>query len=108
MKPYKIVLFIFVCFISLAILGSVFPKEGLHVGSMTLRFPSPSSVISQEKETSIDVDQTIHDLQKRQSLQSIQSTIDSLRYYKNYVYNDITRICFPNNNYKFFDKLLKP
>lgn len=107
MKPYKIVLFIFVCFISLAILGSVFPKEGLHVGSMTLRFPSPSSVISQEKETNIDVDQTIHDLQKRQSLQSIQSTIDSLRYYKNYVYNDITRICFPNNNYKFFDKLFE-
>ncbi len=107
MKPYKILLFIFMCFVSLAILGSVFPREGVQLGNLVLRFPLPTSIVSQEKENNIDLDETVHNLQEKQNLQTIKSTIDSLKYYKDYVYNDITRIHFPHNNYKFFDKLFE-
>ncbi|OQA86441.1 MAG: hypothetical protein BWY27_01152 [Bacteroidetes bacterium ADurb.Bin234] len=105
MKPYKVLIFIFLCFFVLAVLGSLFPPDGLKIGQITLRFPSPAAVFATSDETSLNVDKSVHDLQQKKNMQAIQSTVDSLKYYKNYVRNDVTRLYFPGNNYKYFDKL---
>ena len=105
MKPYKILIFILLCFSFLAILGMIFPPEGVTVGNIILRFPSPSSVLATSDEDVLDVDKSVRDLQQKKNLQAIQSTIDSLKYYKNFVNNDVTRIHFPQNDYKYFDRL---
>lgn len=105
MKPYKILIFILSSFFLLAILGAVFPSEGIKVGSIHLRFPSPTDIITIEDELFLDVDENIHEMQSKSNMQDVQTTVDSLRYYKNYVQNDVTRLYFPNDNYKFFDRL---
>jgi len=51
----------------------------------------------------MDLDKDLNDLQQKFNLKKIQSTIDSLKYYKKFVLSDTTRIYFPNNNYKYFD-----
>ncbi|MDD3281423.1 MAG: GDSL-type esterase/lipase family protein [Bacteroidales bacterium] len=105
MKPYKILIFILLTFFLLALLGSFFPSEGIKIGNACLRFPSPASVIRASNEEVLDVDKNMHELQQKKNLQAIQSTADSLKYYKQFVKNDVTRIYFPQNNYRFFDRL---
>lgn len=105
MRPYKVLLFIFLCFIVLAVIGSVFPPEGIALGNITLRFPAPAAVIVSTEDELLNVDKSVHDLQQKKKLQAIQSTVDSLKYYKQYVKHDVTRIYFPNNDYTFYDKL---
>ena len=105
MKPYKILIFILSSFFLLAVLGFVFPSEGLKVGSVHLRFPSINEIVAVDDEVFLDVDKNIHEMQSKSDMQDVQTTIDSLRYYKNYVRSDVTRLHFPNANYKFFDRL---
>ncbi|MBP7102008.1 MAG: hypothetical protein KBA86_02050 [Bacteroidales bacterium] len=105
MKPYKILIFILLAFFLLALLGSFFPSEGIKIGNICLRFPSPASVIRVSTEEVLDVDKSVYELQQKNNLKAIQSTVDSLKYYKYFVINDVTRIHFPHNNYKFFDRL---
>lgn len=105
MKPYKILIFILLCFVFLAILGFCFPQQGIRIGDITLRFPSPAVVLTPSTEKKIDLDKELNELQQKINLKDIQSTVDSLKYYKNFVLSDNTRIYFPNNNYKFFDSL---
>jgi hypothetical protein len=92
-------------FFLLAVLEVLFPPDVLKTSQITLRFPSPAAVFATSDEETLNVDKSVHDLQQKKNMQAIQSTIDSLKYYKNYVRNDVTRLYFPGNNYKYFDKL---
>lgn len=51
---YKIALFIVACIAALAALCYFFPKEGVHVGSLELRFPTLSEVLGTPTEARLD------------------------------------------------------
>ncbi len=50
MKAHKIVIFIFTIIVLLAVIASIFPKEGITIGNIHLEFPAIGDVIGTTKE----------------------------------------------------------
>ena len=104
MKPYKILIFIVLSFSALGILGYIFPKNGVQMGEMALRFPSPSSIFTVEKSDNVDIEKNLEDLKEQTDISKMQSIADSLLFFREFVTNNKARLYFPNNDYTYFDK----
>ena len=104
MKPYKIVLFILLSFSFLGVLGIVFPKDGIKVGSVVFGFPSPSSIFEAKNETLIDIDENLDSLKKQAQITKMNSIVDSLLFFKDFVNHNMARFHFPDNDYTYWDK----
>ncbi|MBP5413449.1 MAG: hypothetical protein J6Y47_09390 [Bacteroidales bacterium] len=105
MKPYKILVFILLTFSALALLGMVFPKNGVNIGLCTLTFPTPGAIISDNKVEEMDIESNLEALNEQATMSHSATATDSLAFYRNYVRNNAARIYFPNNDYTYFDKL---
>ena len=103
MKPYKTLLFILLSFFVLGVLGAVFPKDGIKIGSVVLAFPSPSSIFETNEETLIDIEANLDSLKRQAQITQMNSIADSLLFYKDFVNNNMARFHFPNNDYKYWD-----
>ncbi|MDR1793258.1 MAG: GDSL-type esterase/lipase family protein [Bacteroidales bacterium] len=103
MKPYKILIFILLCFLLLGFTSFIFPQDGINFGKITIKAPLLSEVFSQ-KEADLDVDATLDSLKKQAEMQQFKSLMDSLLYYKEFIYGNVAHIYFPKNDYKFLDK----
>ncbi|MDR1878886.1 MAG: GDSL-type esterase/lipase family protein [Bacteroidales bacterium] len=104
-KPYKILIFILLTFSLLGLLGFVFPKEGVEIGTIVLSFPSPESVFTTEEDQTIDIEQTLATLKQQTDISRMRSLADSLLFYREFISQNTARFYFPNDNYLFFDKL---
>ena len=78
MRSFKIFLFIFATIALLVLICLFFPKEGVRVGGITLRFPSFEQIMTREEK--FDIDAFLSDEQRRQdSIARVMS--DSTNYY---------------------------
>ena len=104
MKTWQITLYIWICIACLAVIGIIFPPNGVKIGKINLTFIHPSEVIKVEKHNKIDVDEIYQ--QNIQYLQNLhlQSMQDSITALKNFALTHASRVYFPNNDYHYFDK----
>ncbi|MBO4282298.1 MAG: hypothetical protein J5873_03800 [Bacteroidales bacterium] len=106
MKPFQVLLYMCCAVCLLALLGALMPSEGVSVGAVNLRFPSPAEVVRESaKQEVIDVDSTIDRLRQGTQASGLRSVVDSLKFYKNFTTENVARIHFPNNDYTYFDPL---
>jgi lysophospholipase L1-like esterase len=106
MRPYKVLLFVLAAFTLLALAGMLMPAQGLTVGQLTLRFPSPSLLFEERaEEPQTSPDSTLAQLQRSSQMTGLRSMIDSLKFYRRFTTSDVSRIHFPDGDYTFFDSL---
>jgi lysophospholipase L1-like esterase len=105
MKPYKVLIFIVFVFFAAGLMGYVFPKEGIAIGSIVFHFPSPASIFTVEKEKELNIEQNLQDLKKQTDVSQMHSIADSLLFFREFVTANMARFYFPNNDYTFFDNL---
>ncbi len=106
MKPSAVLLFMSLVFAALGVVGYAIPKEGVRIGGVVLRFPSPSEMMSESEESAVvDVDSTLSRLRQSAQMGEVRSTLDSLKFYKKFFYGDNARIYFPDNDYTYWDSL---
>jgi lysophospholipase L1-like esterase len=103
MKPYKIFIFILLTFISLGILGFVFPKNGVTLGETVLLFPSPDEVFAVEETDYINIEENLETLKNQTAVSKMNSIIDSLIFFREFVNTNIARLHFPDNDYTYLD-----
>jgi lysophospholipase L1-like esterase len=104
MKPYKIFIFILLTFLALGILGFVFPDNGVTIGAIELRFPSPQAVFAVENDKAINIEENLEALKEQTDISKMHSIVDSLLFFREFVHTNIARLHFPNNDYMYFDK----
>ena len=95
----------FCAFALLALTGALMPAQGVTVGAVTLRFPSPFDWVDDTPADAEDVESRMARLQQGSDAVGLRSTFDSLKFYKRFTTKDVSRICFPNGDYTFFDSL---
>lgn len=106
MKPLKVLLFMVAAFALLALAGALMPAQGVTVGQVTLRFPSPAALMAEGADVAeVNPDSTMARLQQSSQIVGLRSTIDSLKFYKRFTTSDVSRIHFPDGDYTFFDSL---
>ena len=102
MRSLKIFLFILATIALLALICLFFPKEGVRVGGITLRFPSFEQIMTREEK--FDIDAFLSDEQRRQdSIARVMS--DSTNYYMAMLTDSSTRFYLPNDDSAFFDSM---
>ena len=106
MKPYKVLLFMLAAFALLALAGMLVPAQGVTIGRVTVRFPSPSDMLAENRDEPVtNPDSTLAQLQRSTRTVGLNSTIDSLKFYKRFTTSDVSRLHFPEGDYTFFDSL---
>ncbi len=105
MKPYKVLIFTILSFLLMALLGMVFPHDGVNIGIAELKFPSPASILADNSVEEVDIEGNLNALQSQTDVSQSQSIADSLVFYRDYVRNNVARIYFPHEDYTYFDKL---
>ncbi|MCQ2285447.1 MAG: GDSL-type esterase/lipase family protein [Bacteroidales bacterium] len=105
MKSYKTLLFILLVIAALTVIAFVFPKEGIRIGSLTLRFPSVEQILVRENSAENDSLKIaeIAAIQERDSL--LHTLQDTLDFYHNVVTLEEGRFYFPNDDPHFFAEL---
>jgi len=103
MKPYKTLIFIVLSFFVLGIVGYIFPINGVKIGSVVLAFPSPSSIFEVEKSEDIDIEKNLEELKQQTDISKMQSIVDSLLFFREFVTTNKARMYFPNDDYTCFD-----
>ncbi len=98
MKPYKILLFIVLVISALATVCLFFPKDGLQIGGVHLRFPSFEDVLVGHSVPDVQVDEV-----DSVALQQLNNLKDSLRQYRVALTEGSGRFYFPDNDVSFFD-----
>ncbi len=89
--------------ISLLVLTCIlFPRDGITVGSTTLRFPSLREVLVPKEQLDLEAFLKKEQEQREQYLGSLQ---DSLRFYATLADSSDIRFSFPNNDNSFFDSM---
>ncbi len=101
MKPYRIVIFIFLV---ISILGAIcyfYPKEGVTIGKTTLRFPSMEDVLVGQAQPQVEIKEEIDSV----ALEQLNNLRDTLQQYKAVLIEQTGRFYLPNDNVTFFDNL---
>ncbi len=102
MKSHKTLVFLAAIIAILAALCFVFPKDGIKIGSITLRFPDLKKVLVREKLPGMDnLDPT--EMARKEA--ELKGMADSVAYYCEWYYTDPYRFAMPNDDYTFFDSL---
>jgi len=104
MKPYKILIVILLSFSILGLLGYVFPKDGIKIGSVVFAFPSPSSIFTADKNENIDIEKNLEALKAQTDISKMQSIADSLLFFKDFITTNTARFYLPDDDYTFLDK----
>lgn len=101
MKSYKVLLF---TALAIAMLGTIcffFPKDGLHVAGVDMRFPTLLRILNPQKQMDIEAF-----LARQDSLEAVlQSRKDSLAHFRREVEESDIRFWLPNDDEGFFDEL---
>lgn len=100
MKSYKVFLFLVAVFILLAGLCIVFPREGITIGKVTLRFPSIHQVLVREPE--VDIDELLRQEEVNRQLLGFR---DSVEYYRQRFQSEANAFQTPNGDPTYFDTL---
>ena len=98
MKPSGTLKFFAAVVAALALLCIVFPKDGIALGSVTLRFPTLHKVLVREKEKSMD------QLLVKRVERDLTGARDSIEACRSQLFEGQTRIWLPNDNIACFDK----
>ncbi len=98
MKPSGTLKFFAAVVAALALLCIVFPKDGIALGSVTLRFPTLHKVLVREKEKSMD------QLLLKRVERDLTGARDSIEACRSQLFEGQTRIWLPNDNIACFDK----
>ena len=98
MKPSGTLKFFAAAVAALALLCIVFPKDGIALGSVTLRFPTLHKVLVREKEKSMD------QLLVKRVERDLTGARDSIEACRSQLFEGQTRIWLPNDNIACFDK----
>jgi len=85
----------------LALLCLVFPKEGIAVGGVTLRFPTLHKVLVHEKEKQMD------QLLVKHEERDLTGLRDSIAEYRHLLFEGQTRFWLPNDDVRCFDSFFK-
>lgn len=85
----------------LALLCALFPRGGVTVGGVTLRFPSLHKVLVREREVSLD------ELLREEERRELQGLRDTIAYYRAMVDSSDLRFWFPDDDPAFFDPLFE-
>ena len=102
MKSSRTLLFICIVFAIMATLCICFPRDGINIGKMTLRFPSLHKVLVREKTASVE------ELMRQEEEERLMRDIcDSIHYYHDVIDSSDSRFWFPNDDPAFFDPLFK-
>lgn len=109
MKSFQVLLFMCCAVVLLAMLGALVPSEGVAVGDIRLRFPSPMEVIGEngKQQEAVNVDSAMNRLHQGTLARGLRSVMDSLKFYKTFTTGNVARIYFPGNDYTFFDSLFE-
>lgn len=103
MKSYKVLIFIVLVITALAFICAFFPKDGIHIGSLHLHFPSLEKVLTRNSEDSnIDADALLKATEADSVLQAAKDTIS---YYVKELSVSPAKFYFPNNKLSYFDQL---
>ena len=86
---------------ALALLCIIFPKEGIAIGSVTLRFPTLHKVLVREKEKSMD------QLLVKRTERDLSGIRDSIEDCRQFIFEGQTRFWLPNNDISCFDKFFE-
>ena len=105
MRPYKTVIFIFSVIALLAVVCVFFPREGVKIGDVTLKFPSLSDMISDGATDSVAAmpEVSAEDLLAQQ-LAETQRKEEESQYLDFFNTSDI-RFYMPDDDLTFFDDL---
>ncbi len=108
MKSYKTLLFIVCLLLGLALLASLFPRDGLRVGDVLLEFPSLSSVLGDEEEEEVEVaevDTLSPEELMQMRLEALQAAKDSQ--FMDFVENNAARFYLPEGDIAYLDPLFE-
>ncbi len=108
MKPYKVLLFIIFCLLSLGLIGLIFPKEGIN-SFVTLKFLDPFTLFELEtnKTNEINIDEIVNDSYSKIKKGEISKIEDSLQLYLDFSKTSASAIHYPNNNIDYFNNFFK-
>lgn len=103
MKSWKILLFLFVTIGLLTIISLLIPSEEWKIGSLTLKFPKPESILVREKEDYVDPEEILKALEAKAVDSTYRSLEDTVAYYCKAMAMP-TKFSFPNDDYTYYDK----
>lgn len=103
MKLYKSLLFIFGILFLLTGLCLFFPKDGIQIGSTTLRFPSLHEVLSLVKEEVEEVHELTPEELMEQQMAALMELQDST--FIDFCHNSPIRICMPKIHIQVVDSV---
>ena len=102
MKLYKIFLYIVASVGLLVIIAAVFPKDGLHIAGIDIRFPSVEQITVPKEESELRILLVEQHEEMQKDLLDLK---DSSDYYRQLLDSGDTRFFFPNGNSNFFAPL---
>ena len=101
MKSYKILVFVALAIAILAGVCVAFPKDGIKVADVNLRFPTLLRILNPQKQLDIEAY-----LARQDSLEAVlQSRKDSLEHFRREVDESDIRFWLPNDDETFFDEM---
>lgn len=108
MSPLKTLASILVLFITLGVLAAVFPKNGISVFNVTLRFPSLASLFPEKQDTpqepAEDPEKAIQRMLEETRQREFSVYADSVKFYESFFKKGATRFDLPNNDPTWFDR----
>ena len=104
MKAKRIILFILFTHLILGVVWFIYPKQGIHILGVELRFPNFETKAEEKPGgRNIDVDSILHNIERSFIMNCSESLQDSLHYFRNFLKENSSRIHFPEGDYTFFD-----
>lgn len=103
MKVHKVLIFVLTTLVLLAVLSFVFPKQGVELGELHLKYASLSDFVDPDANQGVDVDQNLADMNSELMANTLRSVYDTLQFYKEFIHSSPLRIHLPNDDYSFFD-----
>lgn len=112
MSPRRTFLSIAAVFVLLGFLSLIFPRDGIQIGSHTLRFPSLLEKIqeakAEHKDTlKIDPEEQIKKMLAETRAREFAEYADSLNFYEKFFREGPTRFDFPENDPSWFDRFFQ-
>lgn len=114
MKIYKIVLFILITIALLALVCIFFPKDGVKIGSFTLRFAGLENVLTNKSQEVMEAEVKEAEEIRRERIQreaelaaeqdSAKRQQELLALYEQAMQEHVSRIYYPNDDYNYFNQ----
>ena len=104
MKARQVLLFIIASIASLALIGFIFPTEGIKIGDFTLEFIHPSEITKKDTTTKVDINLVLEQENYMQN-DEIRNLSDSIRVLEDFAENNPLRIRYPEDNPKYLFQL---